>query len=205
MDVKISAKNLTVSDRFRSYISERAPKVEQLTHKPQEFSIKVTRRDHSRLSGPEDQVELTVYAAGHIVRAEAHASDKFAAFDVAFGKLTERLRRAGDKRKPHHGRHGSVGASELSATDFADLDITPANAAVFYEPEAAAPEEPYLGESPVIIRRKEFHAEAMSVDDAIEQMELLGHDFFLFRDLATDKESVVYKRRGWNYGVITLV
>jgi hypothetical protein len=57
----------------------------------------------------------------------------------------------------------------------------------------------------VVIRRKEFHAEAMSVDDAIEQMELLGHDFFLFRDLATDKESVVYKRRGWNYGVITLV
>lgn len=204
MDVKISAKNLTVSERFRSYIDERAPKVEQLTHHPQEFSIKVTRREHSR-SGPEDQVELTVYAAGQIVRAEAHASDKFAAFDVAFGKLTERLRRAGDKRKPHHGRHASLGASELAASDFAELDITPVNAAVFYEPETQPDEEPYLGESPVVIRRKEFHAEAMSVDEAIERMELLGHDFFLFRDLDTDKESVVYKRRGWNYGVITLV
>lgn len=62
-----------------------------------------------------------------------------------------------------------------------------------------------MGQSPVKIRRKEFHAEPMTVDDAIEKMELVGHDFFLFHDLATDKHSVVYKRRGWNYGVIALV
>lgn len=98
MDVKISAKNLTVSERFRDYIDERAPKVEQLLHKAQEFSVKITRREHSRVSGPEDQVELTVFGSGQIIRAEAHAQDKFAAFDAAFGKLTERLRRASDKR-----------------------------------------------------------------------------------------------------------
>ena len=206
MDVKISAKNLTVSERFRDYIDERSPKVEQLLHKAQEFTVKVTRREHSRGSGPEDQVELTVFGSGQIIRAEAHAQDKFAAFDVAFGKLLERLRRAGDKRKPHHGRHGSHGASELSATDFAELDVTPVNAAVFDSLGGEeTPAEVDLGQSPVKIRRKEFHAEPMSVDDAIEKMELVGHDFFLFHDLATDQHSVVYKRRGWNYGVIALV
>ena len=122
MEVKITAKNLTVSDRFREYVSDRTPKVEQLSHRVQSLDIKVTRHDHSKTSGPEDQVELTVYEPGHVIRAEAHAGDKFAAFDLAFGKLSERLRRAADRRKVHHGHHGSIGTSELTAHDFAELD-----------------------------------------------------------------------------------
>jgi ribosomal subunit interface protein len=114
MEVKITAKNLTVSDRFREYVSDRTPKVEQLSNRVQSLDIKVTRHDHSKTSGPEDQVELTVYEPGHVIRAEAHAGDKFAAFDLAFGKLSERLRRAADRRKVHHGHHGSIGTSELT-------------------------------------------------------------------------------------------
>jgi ribosomal subunit interface protein len=203
MEVKISAKNLTVSERFRDYVDERAAKVDHLLHKATEVVVKVTRIDHKH-SGTEDQVELTVYGGGTIIRAEAHAQDKFAAFDVAYGKLTERLRRASDKRKVHRGLHGSHGVSELTATDFAELDITPAPAELLLgiEPEAAPVD---FGESPVVIRRKDFHAEPMSQEKAIEAMELLGHDFFLFHDIETDKVSVLYKRRGWNYGVITLV
>jgi ribosomal subunit interface protein len=204
MEVKISAKNLTVSERFRDYVDERAAKVDHLLHKATELVVKITRIDHAKHSGTEDQVELTVYGGGNIIRAEAHAQDKFAAFDVAYAKLTERLRRASDKRKVHRGLHGSHGVSELSATDFAELDITPVAAEVLLgipQPEPAVD----LGESPVVIRRKDFHAEPMSADEAIDSMELLGHDFFLFHDNATNKASVVYKRRGWNYGVITLV
>ena len=204
MEVKISAKNLTVSERFRDYVDERAAKVDHLLHKATEIVVKVTRIEHSKQSGTEDQVELTVYGGGNIVRAEAHAQDKFAAFDVAYGKLTERLRRASDKRKVHRGLHGSHGVSELSATDFAELDITPAPAELLLGITPAEPELD-LGESPVVIRRKDFHAEPMTAEAAIDAMELLGHDFFLFHDVATDKASVVYKRRGWNYGVITLV
>ena len=111
MEVNITARNLTVSDRFREYVADRTHKVEQLAHKVQALDIKVTRHDHSRNSGPEDQVELTVFEPGHVIRAEAHAGDKFAAFDIAFGKLSERLRRAADRRKHHH---GGPGASELS-------------------------------------------------------------------------------------------
>lgn len=207
MEVKISTQNLEVSDRFRDYVDDRLKKVEQLAHKVETLNVKVIRRDHSRGAGPEDQVELTVYSPGHVVRAEAHASDKFSAFDVAFGKLLERLRRLSDRRKVHHGRHGSEGTSELTATDFASLDIRPVSADLLIgrvadvEPETA---EPDLGESPVVIRRKSFTDEPMTVDEALYRMELVGHDFYLFHDSETDKPSVVYRRKGWNYGVITL-
>jgi ribosomal subunit interface protein len=207
MEVKISARNLTVSTRFNDYVEERAHKIEQFVHKAQEFSIKVTRHDHSRVTGPEDQVELTVFGSGQIIRAEAHAADKFAAFDVAFGKLTERLRRASDKRKVHHGRHGSIGASELSASDFASLDVHPVDADVLLgiSHESSEPEEAEIQpHTPIVIRRKDFEGHRLTVSDALDNMELLGHDFYLFIDAETDKPSVVYKRKGWNYGVIAL-
>ena len=208
MEISISARNLTVSERFKEYVAERAHKVEQFAHKAPELLIKVTRHDHSRNSGPEDQVELTVHHGGHWVRAEANAADKFAAFDIAFQKLTERLRRAADKRKVHHGRHGSPGTSELTATDFAALDVTPVDSDVLTgaTPLGGVIDDSVqdLGESPVVIRHKAFKDEPMTVDEALYRMELVGHDFYLFHDSATDKASVVYRRKGWNYGVITL-
>jgi ribosomal subunit interface protein len=206
MEINITARNLSVSDRFRDYVAERAHKVEQLAHKVQSLEIKVTRHDHSRTSGPEDQVELTVVEPGHIVRAEAQAGDKFSAFDLAFGKLTERLRRAADRRKVHHGAHGALGVSELTANDFAALDIHAVDGDILLGRTAAPEAEtgPELGESPVVIRRKEFAGNPMSVDDALYHMELVGHDFYLFLDSETGKPSVVYRRKGWNYGVLTL-
>lgn len=206
MEINITARNLSVSDRFRDYVSERSHKVEQLAHKVQSLEIKVTRHDHSKTSGPEDQVELTVIEPGHIIRAEAHAGDKFSAFDIAFGKLSERLRRAADRRKVHHGAHGSLGTSELTASDFASLDIHAVDADVLLGKASAESAEsaPDLGESPVVIRRKEFAGNPMSVDDALYHMELVGHDFYLFLDSETGKPSVVYRRKGWNYGVLTL-
>ena len=215
MEINISARNLSVSDRFKDYVQDRAHKVEQLAHRVESLEIKVTRHDHSRNSGPEDQVELTVFEPGHVIRAEAHAGDKFAAFDAALGKLSERLRRAADRRKVHHGRHGSVGASELSASDFAALDITPANAELLTGPikvenadrASDVDVESFDAEgaqSPIVIRRKKFEANPMTVDEALYHMEMVGHDFYLFLDSETNLPSVAYRRKGWNYGVITL-
>jgi len=207
MEIKISARNLQVSDRFKNYVADRAPKVAQLHSKSTELNIKVTRYDHSKNSGPEDRVELTVLEPGHVIRAEAQASDKFAAFDVAFGKLLERLRRAADRQKIHRGRHRNLSASELTATDFASLDITPVDADILLPPKnqpqsEVAPKD--MGESPVVIRRKQFPSMAMSVDDALYHMELVGHDFYLFLDAESNRPSVVYRRKGWDYGVISL-
>lgn len=204
MEVIISAKNLTVSDRFREYVAERTHKIEVLTHRVESLTIKVTRHDHSKTTGPEDQVELTVFEPGHVVRAEAHAGDKFAAFDIALGKLAERLRRASDRHKVHRGQHRQPSASEMSASDFANLDITPVDADLLNGQVRAEAETHEEGWSPIVIRRKEFAGAPMTVDEAIYQMEMVGHDFFLFHDTESGKPSVVYRRKGWNFGVITL-
>jgi ribosomal subunit interface protein len=210
MQVNISARNLTVSDRFREYVAERTHKIEHLASRVESLSIKVTRHDHQRAAGPEDQVELTVTEPGHVIRAEAQAGDKFAAFDVALDKLSERLRRLGDKHKVHRGQHVPPSLTELSAHDFAELSVHPVDGDVLLGRSAASADsteattEVDLGESPVVIRRKEFAGAEMSVEDAVDHMELVGHDFYLFLDSATKKPSVVYRRKGWNYGVIAL-
>ena len=201
MELRITAKNLTVSDRFRDYVSEKSGKVEQFAHRPQELNIKVTRHDHSKHSGQEDQVELTVYEPGHVVRAEAKSNDKFSAFDIAFGKLMERLRRYADKHKVHRGgRHKNLGTSELTASDFAALDVTP------IDHDKLTGEIPIVSEEPdqLVIRSKEFERVPMTQQDAVDHMELVGHDFYLFHDSETGKESVVYRRKGYSYGVISL-
>ena len=206
MELKISAKNLNVSDRFRDYVEEKAGKIDRYAHKPEELNIKVTRHEHSKTAGTEDQVELTVYEPGHIVRAEARARDKFAAFDIAFGKLTERLRRYSDKHKVHRGGgHKNLGASELSASDFASLDITPADHDVLLGRAAAVTESEEAPYSPVVIKSKAFQSQPMTKEEAVSHMELVGHDFYLFLDSETSRPAVVYRRKGWNYGVISLV
>lgn len=200
MELRISARNLNVSDRFKEYVSEKSGKVEQFAHRPQELNIKVTRHEH-HASGPEDQVELTVYEAGHVVRAEARSADKFAAFDIAFGKLLERLRRYSDKHKIHRGGgHKNLGASELAAADFSQLDIKPLDVRISVD---EAP-EPAIIKSPIEIRTKEFPAMPMTKAEAVDHMELVGHDFFLFQDSETGKNAVVYRRKGYSYGVISL-
>jgi ribosomal subunit interface protein len=209
MEINISTRNLQVSDRFKDYVSDRAPKVAQLSSRATALNIKVTRFDHSKNSGPEDRVELTVLEPGHVIRAEAQAADKFSAFDIAFGKLSERLRRASDRLKVHRGRHRNLSASELSSSDFATLDITPVSADLLVplkiDNKTEESEEVLdMGKSPIVIRRKQFPSVSMSVDDALYHMELVGHDFYLFLDEESGRPSVVYRRKGWDYGVISL-
>ena len=201
MELRISAKNLTVSDRFRDYVTEKAGKVEQFAHRPQELNIKITRYEHSKGAGQEDQVELTVYEPGHVVRAEARASDKFAAFDMAFAKLLERLRRYSDKQKKHQG----LGASELAASDFRDLAIVPADSQLLTgEIPVVQQEETEEPGGELVIRSKEFEKNAMTKEEAVGHMELVGHDFYLYHDLEHDKAAVVYRRKAYSYGVISL-
>lgn len=214
MEFMISGRNLTVSDRFREYATEKISKLEHLTEKVQRVDAKVSKQPNARLADTQLTVELTVQGRGPVIRAEAHAGDKFAAFDVAYDKLLERLRRAKDKKKIHHGRHTPKAVSEATASlePVGTGPITLLNTEASVEAEAAKQTaSPYeiendipAGDSPVLIRRKVFPAAAMGVDDAVDNMELVGHDFYLFIDSATNAPSVVYRRRGWTYGVITL-
>lgn len=206
MELNFSTKNLTVSDRFRDYVSEKASKVDQFAHKPEELLVKVTRYEHSKQAGQEDQVELTVYEPGHVVRAEARAADKFAAFDIAFGKLLERLRRYSDKKKVHRGGgHRHIGTSELAGSGFAELDITPADPSLFTGEITQVEEEPESVEmANLVIRTKEFEKQSMTKEEAVDRMELVGHDFYLYHDVDSDRAAVVYRRKGYSYGIISL-
>jgi ribosomal subunit interface protein len=215
METNIVGRNLGITDRFRDYATEKAEKIALLADKALALEIKVSRHhEKNGAAAGNDRVELTLIGKGPLVRAEADGSDKYAAFDVALGRLLERVRRAKDRKKVHRGgAHRPTSLHEASAVGFSVIDITPADAEtlervrtgaipiVQTDAPAADAEEEYC---PVVIRRKVFAAAPMSVDDALYFMELVGHDFYLFQDIETKRPSVVYRRKGWDYGVIEL-
>lgn len=207
MDVSIRGRGVGVTDRFENYVGSRTEKVEHLLPKAQAFEVKVSRlSDRSPNNG--DRVEITLIGPGPVIRAESTGNDKYTAFDIAYGRVLERIRRLKDKRHDRRGK-GRTSLGEAAAEGFSvvDLDVAPlevidavATGSVPVVDDRA--EEEY---SPVVIRQKEFPAERCSVDEAVDQMELVGHDFFLFVEAETGKPSVVYRRKGWNYGVISLI
>lgn len=211
MEISITGQGLGVTDRFRDYATEKAEKVEHLADRAIAFEIKICRH-HEKSTGPngDDRVELTLIGPGPIVRAEAAGSDKYVAFDLAIDKLIERIRQAKDRRKVHRGQHRPVSLREATSDGFSVVDITPAPAELIENVSTGnvpidngqEAEEPVY--SPVVIRSKVFPASRLTAEDAVDQMELVGHPFFLFIDAATDRPSVVYRRKGWDYGVIGL-
>jgi len=216
METNIVGRNLGITDRFREYATDKAEKIAGLAEKALALEIKVSRHTEKSGAAGNDRVELTLIGKGPVVRAEAEGGDKYAAFDVALGRLLERVRRAKDRKKPHRGGgHRPTSLHEASSSGFAVIDIVPADSetlervrtgAIPVVQEAASDEadEPDEVYSPVVIRRKVFAAAPMTVDDALYFMELVGHDFYLFQDAETHRPSVVYRRKGWDYGVIEL-
>ena len=211
MEISVNARNLGVTDRFREYATEKAEKVAHLAEKAIAFEIKVSRHHETRGSKGDDRVELTLIGPGPLVRAEAANTDKYVAFDLAMDKLLERVRQAKDRNKVHRGKHRPASLHEASAAGFSGMGITPASPDVIQAvttgsiplPDAVEEDEDEVY-SPVVIRTKVFAASPMSVDDALYNMELVGHDFYLFIDKETHRPSVVYRRKGWDYGVIGL-
>jgi ribosomal subunit interface protein len=218
LEINITGRNLGITDRFRDYATEKAEKVEHLADKALALEVKLCRHNSATGSPGDDRVELTLIGPGPIVRAESAASDKYAAFDLALAKLIERVRRAKDRKKVHRGKHRPVSLREASTGGFAVIDITPADAEILtsvdssgaVKPRVEEPEQPAYSEdddteyTPVVIREKVFPAAPMTVDDALYYMELVGHDFYLFIDADSSRPSVVYRRKGWEYGVIGL-
>ncbi|GAA4367827.1 ribosome hibernation-promoting factor, HPF/YfiA family [Agromyces bauzanensis] len=214
MELNIVGRNLGVTDRFRAYAAEKSEKITNLAERAISLDVKLTR--HNEKNGNNnglDRVELTLVGKGPVVRAEADGTDKYAAFDVALGRLLERIRRAKDRRKVHRGQRRPTSLREATDLGFSDVGVQAAAPEVIEQvrtgsipvieeqPQAEQEEEAY---SPVVIRRKVFAASPMTVDDALYYMELVGHDFYLFVDSETGRPSVVYRRKGWDYGLIGL-
>ncbi len=165
--------------------------------------MEITREQNPRLADRAERVELTVVDRGPIIRAEAAADDRYAALDLATTKLLERLRRARDRRKNHKRRPGHKPAVPVAPVEPEPTDEEmPTAPTPPTEPGFAV--EAQLGDSPVIVRQKLHDTAPMSVDQALYEMELVGHPFYLFIDEETMQPCAVYHRRGWTYGVIRL-
>jgi ribosomal subunit interface protein len=207
METSIVGVGVSISDRFRTVVEEKLERLQQLAAKAQRIDVKVTHRAYRNGRVPDETVELTLVSKGPVVRAEAVDGDKFVALDFAVDKLAEQLRRAKEKRidgRQHpRGAHFEKGSGSLTGIDVqpASADVLKAVATGTIPVQTEEDDEVY---SPVVIRTKNFDAEWMTVEEAVDRMELVGHDFFLFVDATTDHPSVVYRRKGWDYGVIAL-
>jgi ribosomal subunit interface protein len=194
MNIVVKSRHVEVSERFRSTAHEKLARVERLDPGLQRVDVEVSKELNPRLADRAFRVELTCRGRGPVIRAEANAEDKFAAFDVAIGKLEARLRRAADRRtdwKKHEKTGSPVPATTVDGYDGVSLETD--------IDQWSVPDD-----GPMIVREKAHQAIPMTLDQALYEMELVGHDFFLFVDLDTRRPSVVYRRRGYDYGVIRL-
>lgn len=198
MEIAVVGRHVEVPERFRRHVEDKLSKVTQLAPRAQRIDVEITHEKNPRQSGTSERVELTVRGKGPVVRAEASADDPYAALDLASTKLIERLRRARDRRKDHHKAAGAV-PTQLLEPEPTELEPEDERTVM----ADGAVEMPW-GDSPVVIREKLHRAQPMSLDDALYEMEMVGHDFFLFVDAETSLPSVAYRRRGWSYGVIRL-
>lgn len=204
MDIVVVSRHTEVPERFRRHVESKLEKVGQLSPYAQRVDVEVTHEANPRMADRAERVELTVRARGPVVRAEASASDRYAALDLATAKLFERLRRNHDRRKTrHHGRHEPQVAPMAESPILVEAveseeEVDPAT----LQPGDSV--EQQLGDSPVVIRHKVHETTPMSADDAVAEMELVGHPFYLFIEADSHQPAVVYRRNGWTYGVIRL-
>ena len=233
MDIVVKGRNVEVPEHYREHIAEKLTRLERYDRKTIRADVELFHERNPRQAKSCQRVEITLKSRGPAVRAEACAGDFYAALDSATSKLENRLRRMHDRRKVHYGRHKSTSVAEATsantsktvaaagATSAVGLLEAPAEDAVDADVDIDLPAgtgatgtgrgvpQPRGGsddgyEPGRIAREKEHTAVPMTVDQALYEMELVGHDFYLFSDADTGCASVVYRRRGFDYGVIRL-
>lgn len=213
MNITVRGRHTDVNDRFRRHVDNKMAKIERLNQKVIRVDVEVSEERNPRLADQRERVELTIRSRGPVIRAEAAADDRYGALDLALDKLESRLRRDSERRKGHGGK-GRAKLATMETLPEALPEPPRAAARPVKEPEPepvkVSPDEnlvpiPMDGDGPLVVREKFHKAEQMGIEQALFEMELVGHDFFLYRDKATGHPSVVYRRRGWDYGVIRLV
>ncbi|ORW07483.1 ribosome hibernation-promoting factor, HPF/YfiA family [Mycobacterium kyorinense] len=196
-EVVVKGRNVEIPDHFRIYVSQKLARLERFDRTIYLFDVELKHARNRRERKSCQRVEITARGRGPVVRGEARANSFYAAFESAVDKLESRLRRDKDRRKVHYGDKTPVSLAAATAA------VPPPAPATSAEPAPAVESDGYH-EPGHIVRIKEHPATPMTVDDALSQMELVGHDFFLFHDKETDKASVVYRRHGYDYGLIRL-
>ena len=200
MEIVVAGRHTDVPARYRTHVAGKLAKIEQLAPRAQRVDVLVSHEANPRQADFSERVELTVVDRGPVIRAEASADDPYAALDLALARLLERLRRSRDRRRER--KDTTIPGVEPAGEPQGDAEGLAAADAVRVLDDGTR--EIPLGDSPVVIREKVHEAAPMTVDDALYQMELVGHDFFLFVDAESGRPAVAYRRHGWSYGVIQL-
>jgi ribosomal subunit interface protein len=202
MDIVLNSRHCELTDRFRSHVEEKLARLEKHDHRVIRVEVEVEAERNPRQAERAVRVQLTAFSKGPVVRAEAAADDKMAALDLALDKMVGQMRRAADRKRVHRGRHTPTSVSKALA------GLEPVDPSALAEESADTTRRvgpiTVLGDGPLVVREKVHSAEPMMLDQALYEMELVGHDFFLYVDKETERPAVVYRRRGYDYGVITL-
>jgi ribosomal subunit interface protein len=204
MDIVLNSRHCELTDRFRSHVEEKLARLEKHDHRVIRVEVEVEKERNPRQADRAVRVELTAFSKGPVIRAEASAEDKMSALDLALDRMAGQMRRAADRRRVHRGRHTPTSVGKA----LADIQPSPNGTSTLVEDDAEATRHvgpiTVMGDGPLVVREKIHEAEPMTLDQALYEMELVGHDFFLFVDKESERPSVVYRRRGYDYGVITL-
>ncbi|MBV8181952.1 MAG: ribosome-associated translation inhibitor RaiA [Mycobacterium sp.] len=198
-EVVVKGRNVEIPDHFRIYVSQKLARLERFDRTVYLFDVELDHERNRRQRKSCQHVEITARGRGPVVRGEACANTFYAAFESAVARLESRLRRVKDRRKVHYGDKTPVSLAAATA-------VIPPEPAFETETNGATEQDGADGhhEPGRVVRTKEHPAKPMSVDDALYEMELVGHDFFLFYDKQTDRPSVVYRRHAYDYGLIRL-
>ncbi len=200
MEVVVTGRHCEVSDRFREHVSEKLTRLEKHDHRIMRVQVEVELEKNPRQHDRATKVELTAFSKGPVIRAEAAAEDKMGALDLAVDKMQAQMRRAADRRRVHKGRNDHVSVGEALAGMPQIEDAVDDDGVV----ERKVGPITVTGDGPLVVREKSHGASPMTLDQALYEMELVGHDFYLFVDKESERPSVVYRRRGYDYGVISL-
>jgi ribosomal subunit interface protein len=200
-EVVVKGRNVEIPDHFRTYVAEKLARLERFDRSIHLFDVELDHEKNRRQRKNCQHVEITARGRGPVVRGEACADSFYGAFEAAVSKLEARLRRSKDRRKIHYGDKRPVSVAEATAATVTLEDERPEPAEDAGLPDGLALDDHEPGR---IVRVKQHPATPMTVDDALSQMELVGHDFFLFHDKETDQATVVYRRHAYDYGLIRL-
>lgn len=203
MEVVVTARNCEISEGYREHVADKLTRLEKHDHRIIRVHVEVDCEPNPRQHDRSVHVELTAFSKGPVIRAEAAADDKMGALDLAVDKLAAQMRRAADRKRVHRGRRAPVSVGRA----LADVPLDASAPGESVDAGADGTAESGLiavdGDGPLVVREKVHAASPMSLDQALYEMELVGHDFYLFVD-EQERPCVVYRRRGYDYGVIAL-
>ncbi len=187
MKLVIHGKNIEITDAIREYVHQKIEKAaSHFQHITNEVDVHLSVAKNPRIN-PNQTAEVTIYANGNVIRAEESSENLYASIDLVANKISRQLRKYKERRRDQKiHAHTNNNIEELIPEEVVtDLigDRTP-----------ELPEE--------VVRTKYFAMPPMTVSQALEQLQLVGHDFYMFHNSETDEINVIYERNHGGYGVI---